>query len=187
MDSTHVIRHEFVHALLRYHPVRYPLWYEEGLSELLSTALFEGASVIIGIPPKERLHDYMELIPFSEIMAEDYNPHLRTIKYGDPYLQYWFLVSYLLLGSEQRLAQLNDCLTLIHLGMTSLEAFEVAFRMTPKQLWDSELKSYANNLKSRGKVVSHAIPPGQMDLDFQARPVPREEADKFLQIFKPAT
>lgn len=185
MNSNFVVRHEFVHALLVHHPIRFPRWYEEGFAEFLSTVQFEGNQVVIGLPPRDRARHALELLPFEEIMAEDFNPHRRTAQFGDAYLQYWLLVDYLLLVNEQRKAQLESCLRLIHLGTPSLEAFRIAFGMEPSELWNAEIKTYARNLKSRAKLVVRDLPAEDVDLDFQQQAVPQDDVQKFLDHFRP--
>ena len=185
IDSSHVIRHEFVHSLLVHHEIDFPRWYEEGLAEFLSTVLFEGDAVVVGLPPKDRFKQSLEVLSFEQIMAEGYNPHVRTVQYGDPYLQYWFLVDYLLLGSRARYTQLEDCLRLVHLGTPAVEAFSIAFGMSPQKFWDSELKSYAVNLRSRGRYKKVPIPAAYLDLDFRQTPMSTEDVQMLLDKLKP--
>lgn len=185
LGSLQVVRHEFVHTLLVHHPIRFPRWYEEGLAEFLSTARFENDSVVIGLPPKDRMEQRYELLPFDEILSEEYNPHKRTVRFGDPYLQYWLLVNYLLLVNAERRDDLEDYLRLVHLRTPSLEAFRIAFGVTPEQFWDVELKSFAMNLRTRGKVLSRRLPAPDLDLEFRTEPVLEEDVRRLLEQLRP--
>jgi hypothetical protein len=49
--SRQIVRHEYIHALLRYHAYSVPLWFEEGLAELLSTLEVDGNDVVLGRAP----------------------------------------------------------------------------------------------------------------------------------------
>lgn len=64
--------HEYTHHLLhQYSPVEYPVWYDEGFAEFVSTMKFDGDRVTVGEPPIQRfftLRNSGDWLPFETIM-----------------------------------------------------------------------------------------------------------------------
>ena len=46
VDERVVLRHEYVHALSRYRPMNFPLWYTEGIAELFAYTRVDSKNII---------------------------------------------------------------------------------------------------------------------------------------------
>lgn len=98
IDVARVLRHEYVHFLVRNRSRRvYPMWYDEGFAELLSTASQVGEHVAIGMIPEDRIR---------ELKRAPWAPIRHVLAYGgaqasslEPvaifYAQSWALLHYL--------------------------------------------------------------------------------------------
>lgn len=181
MDSIRVVRHELVHVLLQYHPVRFPRWYEEGLAEFYSTVELRETEAVVGMPPRERFRVPLETFSFKRILNDRFDPTAPTVTRGDAYSQYWLLVNYLLTGSPENKAKLERCLLLVNEGVPSLEAFERAFGVEPDRFWHRELRPYARRFRHRAKLLGLPYDASGADLAFERRAVEDAEVQALLE------
>ena len=147
-----VLFHEFAHFLLAYNQsFRYPLWYEEGFAESLSTfRVDEAGGVDVGLPSEARIRE----------LAEDWRP-LRELFEERPiwYPQAWMTVHYLS-STPGRYDQLMKYLALYDAGATSNEAFEQAFDLDYRKL-QAEIRKYY----WRGEYAYLHFEPGELPVE----------------------
>ena len=133
MSAKQVVFHEYVHFLLRNgSQLKYPVWYDEGFAELLSTVRVEDDVVVIGTIPAVRANSirYFDWIDLEYVVGaagySDFSASNRHLLYAES----WALVHYLLLdrGSERSIHEdLNRYLERRRLGSSATSAFESAF------------------------------------------------------------
>lgn len=183
LDTKNVIQHEFVHALLRYHTFSFPRWYEEGLAELLGAILIKNDRYEFGVPPKKRLKYWSmnpDIMSFNKIISDEYDIHKRRLS-GDPYIQYWMLTHYLLMGSQKRKKDLDFYLLLYNDGMSATDAFNTAFKQSPDDFWKNELRPYIFGKipYMKGKLMTEMI-----DSNIKVEKADMEEVNKRLSEIK---
>lgn len=158
--------HEYVHYVLRNgSQVTYPVWYDEGFAELLSTALVHKDLMAVGAMPKRRI-DWLRLGEWMSIERlvsgksyEDYPGEDRSMLYA----QGWALVHYLSLDRENHASTGRDLaryLALIASGVSSVSAFEEAF--------GESTENVGRNIRSileRGGLRVIGIPLDKLDYD----------------------
>lgn len=148
-----VIRHEYVHVLNRYRPLRYPVWYEEGSAEVFAyTTIRDGTTIVIDVP-SDRIRNFKRVagVGLETWMSFDRIVSQETRSAGglrDTYLQYWFLTHYLIFGNPALAPELEKSLIYFDAGMPPLTAFTKAFGRTPESMWDGELSRYRRQIKS---------------------------------------
>lgn len=169
-DAMHDIRHEYVHALLAYHPFPLPHWYEEGLAEFLASVEIRGDEIIVGKPPENRLkYWYNEsLFSFNKIVADKVDP-VKT-SFADAYMQYWLLTDYMIVDAK-RSKDLNTYIALYDSGMDSLKAFKISFGKTPDEMAKYKLSSYTHHIK----IYRMKFDFTGMDTNFRTGPAPGQE------------
>jgi len=164
LDDLQAARHEYVHVLTSHGLLKYPWWYNEGIAEVVSHVDVDGAMIKLGLPAKRRLDAYRTAsgwaasrwLSFDRIVAGDFEENRQV--YSDPYLQAWFLVHYLTFGTREFLPQLERCLIYSDGGMPPLQAFELAFGMSPETLWDDHIsKSYEARIPALGFSLSEPL------------------------------
>lgn len=139
-----ILYHEYTHFLVANRDARsYPLWFNEGFAELLSSLEAEGNTIRVGMAPEGCVQALgQDWISFREVLTQrDYDrPGVwRSLFYA----QSWALVHYLTWGREGRdFARENQrYLELIKGGADEEEAFEVAFGIPVRKL-KREIQSY---------------------------------------------
>ena len=146
MDTERVLRHEYVHFLVRNGSSRvYPPWYDEGFAELLSTASQVGAYVAVGILPEDRIQELARLkwIPLSQILAYEGSPPSPAWE-AMFYAESWALLHYLSRDFEHaaRLApSVRTYLDEIEAGAEIDAASQAAFGVGVDEL-DERLRRY---------------------------------------------
>lgn len=182
-ETTPVLFHEYVHALVRNKYGRAPLWFDEGLAEYYSaySLLNGGRQVRYGDSLLGRAQ-YLRgrtLLPLSTLLTVDhysplYNDHSES---GIFYAQSWALVHYLLsdrTGARQR--QLASYLQLTAAGIEPAEAIRRSFQITETEL-ERRLTEYVRAGVYAGRVeqlketaAPAAAPPRALsDAERQAR------------------
>ncbi|MCA9504108.1 MAG: tetratricopeptide repeat protein [Spirochaetaceae bacterium] len=156
--------HEYVHCVLRsVSSVRYPLWYEEGFADLLSTARVHKGAMAIGAVPKRRV----DSLRLGRWMSTTRLVSGRS--YGDfvgrhramLYAQGWALVHYLSLDRERSgsvVQELSRHLALLAVGASPEAAFHEAF--------GESADSAGRNLRKRlvaGGFRAVAVPLAELD------------------------
>lgn len=99
-----VVFHEYVHHLFRAAEADPPLWYDEGMAELLSSISRTGQMLEIGHPHEERVSILRSetLIPLEQLFAVEHGSPLYRSKdhAGLFYAQAWALVHYWYCGDS---------------------------------------------------------------------------------------
>ena len=147
-EPTLVINHEYVHFILNNQQgVSYPLWYNEGLAELLGTVRRVDEDVEIGRFPTMRVLSlrYRRWRPLGGILSACTTGGSALAREMF-YAQSWILTHYLhaghLQGHPNRYDQMLEYLALVDAGEAPATACERAFGMAPEAL-DAELREYA--------------------------------------------
>ena len=140
------VLHEYVHHLISNDiSRRYPLWFNEGYADFLST--FEplpGNRARIGAPPQHRLASLKSAnwMPLEQLMRQ--TGYQTTHGRGDFYAQSWAVVHYLL-SDDERAAKLP--------GFLDVLADDVVPELAFEQLYDMALKSLS--AKARAKTRNY--------------------------------
>lgn len=154
--SRQVVRHEYVHALVRHHAWSLPSWFEEGLAEFLSTLEIEDDELVIGRPPARAAESVRRrgFESLSTVLRRDYARDRSALAY----FQYWTLVRHWYVYTPDRGA-LNGYLERCHAGEDWVEAFEPSFGMTPDTYWRREVMPALGGRTIRVKRISIRRPP----------------------------
>lgn len=133
LTAKNIVLHEYVHFTVRNGTsTSYPIWYDEGFAELLSTATAREDQIAIGLVPPARYSDlaHAEWIPLSRIISGkryvDFSKAERSMFYAES----WALVHYLTLGRREGTNMARDLesyLLRVGMGIPAEEAFEKAF------------------------------------------------------------
>lgn len=130
-DASAIVYHEYVHYVANNNMWNLPVWFSEGLAQFYESFEVAGDTVYIGLPILRHLAALRGAvpIPLEELFAVDHNSKLYNEADGKGmfYSQSWALVHYLLLGNEERRAQLGKYLVLVRDGGRGDEAFRTAF------------------------------------------------------------
>jgi tetratricopeptide (TPR) repeat protein len=146
VDMQAVLFHEYTHHLmwtLAPHAV-FPIWYREGVAEVLGTVSFAAdGAILLGEPPRMRMFSIGEgsPIPMRKLLvAETLKPGaIRGDLYG-----YGWLLSHYLIFSGQRVGQLGSYLDALNRGKGPAESATV---FGDPEALDRELERY-----SRGRL-----------------------------------
>ena len=143
-------RYQYARSLLRNDRSPYPLWYERGLAELLSTAELRGDQLRIGRPSKSTRKQIRhaafekQWVSVESLLERRDFAHATT----DVHLLhagYWLLVHYLHIGRSEGSDAERDVARYLELwraGEPSEVALQRAFGMTASEL-DSAVRAYA--------------------------------------------
>ena len=180
-DARIVARHEFAHTMLFNDWFRYPHWYAEGFSEIVS-----GISVdrrrnrfTVGEKPRHYSRRFKPLLDWNQLIRSDFDAHslpeLKQLQAA--YRQNWLLMHYLTLNGKQDFSsEIDRYFGLITSGRESHEAFIEAFGFEPASLWQSELSQYARH----PTITHHDFDPSALDLDFEASDADARDLDPLL-------
>ncbi len=137
-----IIYHEYCHYLMRAHSsTYYPVWYEEGFCEYLSTIyLVDDTSFQVGKVHKGRIRsiNYTGWRNIGTVLKK--RGGLSVSRGNDGYAQSWVAVHYLMSDPNLR-KQVRPYIQAINEGDNEIEAFEEYFDMTVTQ-FDIALKRY---------------------------------------------
>jgi hypothetical protein len=173
-EAKTVVRHEYVHAIMRYTMKSNPKWYEEGVAEFLAYSKIKGNSMRIGLPPRNRTGTPQK-VPLGLLVSDDYRPSNRY-EGNSAYRRYWLLTHYLMLGNPQLQDELNRYLSLWDSGTPSVPAFTRAFGMTPDEFYTVHLKGY-----TRIPTADFEFDTAQVRSDFTTEPADPKRVAKILQ------
>ncbi len=133
LGASPIILHEYTHFVLNNGMITgYPLWYNEGFAELMSSVRTHENMVVIGEMPKLRVpsFQYGVWIPIEKVVsASGYDSVMRD-EVHMLYAESWALVHYLALdraSSGAIQAELTRYMRLVESGVEPVEAFEDAF------------------------------------------------------------
>ncbi len=171
-----VIRHEYVHALLRYKEIEYPVWFEEGFAELASSISFRKKDTIFTVGEHTGRWPSVRsgLVDWNRLVSEEFDMHEISsgLTQSNAYWQSWLLVHYLTLGNNfQNADNLQGYFDLTQSGKSSLEAFELAFGVTPTEWAEKYMSEYFSNML----YVAYDFRPGVQDHDFERREITAEQ------------
>ncbi len=133
LGASEAILHEYVHYVVRNGTVvNYPIWYDEGFAEFLSTAQVFEDKMAIGAFPKERAgaFEYGRWVSMKRIISGTSYSDFRREGVGMFYAEAWALVHYLTLGRGSGASTSRDLtryLSLLEMGLSAEAAFEQAF------------------------------------------------------------
>ena len=144
---TALILHEYVHYLVRNSgSLNYPLWFNEGLAEYLSSARAVKDLYQIGAVPEHRKAWLANLrwMPLARVISGDNYANWSGLKKGQFYAESWALVHFLLNRdySGGSFAQsMAAHIELVEAGRDPEEAFEDAFGLSPERA-DRRVRQY---------------------------------------------
>lgn len=186
LDAMQTIRHEYVHSLNQYRPVRFPGWYEEGIAEVFSLIEVDGRKVSVGLLPRDRF-DYVDKLQsagidawasFDKLVADNVSPH--TTHFAGAYAQYWLMTHYLVYGRPDLRDELERCLILSDGMMKPLDAFRTAFGMTPDEMWSRDLRNYVRKVPAQVYTFRNPIEP----TPFSSGPADTAEVERTLTTLR---
>lgn len=131
LGATEIIFHEYVHFILRNGTsTHYPMWYDEGFAEVMSTVTPHEGRLVVGALPKARLDWFRfgDWLSFSRILKVTEYSQLTGQELGMFYAQAWALSHYVALdlgGSAH--SMLSQYIELLESGSEPTEAYESAF------------------------------------------------------------
>lgn len=178
-----LVQRGYVHVLLRNQSrIRYPLWYEVGMAEVLAATTEFRGEIVIGQRPAriwpELLSDTMSVRRVIDPRRmEDWDQRERE-RFD---VEAWALTHYLLLGDEyddDSLAQrLADCLAAQESGTRPVPAFEAAFHVSL-----STLALRARRYHARPQLPRATLPASQFEGndDVRVRALPTSEVGLVL-------
>lgn len=147
MQETSIIMHEYVHYLLRNHTsLHYPMWFDEGFAEYLSSGRTRSGLFEVGDVPEHRRSSlaYLRWIPLRKILSpENYGGWSREHK-SMFYAEAWALVHFLQNRPDPDIPfgqGMARYIEMIESGRSELDAFEEAFSITVEGL-DNRVKRY---------------------------------------------
>ena len=151
MDSSQIIRHEYVHFVLRNATtIRYPTWYDEGFAEYMSSyAVRKNQELVIGTVQPERVQvlNWAPWIPLRRVIeARGLDSFHNCTEVAVFYAEAWALVHYLHQGREGRhnvSEEMDRYLKLVEVGSSDEDAFEEAFGMSIS-IANRDVKIYLN-------------------------------------------
>ena len=154
-DTAITLRHEYVHHLLHSQTHRHiPKWYDEGLADLLSTAIIKESGVTIGKPHPWRQPSISQgrLISFTDLLIP--GNFLQDSSYSSAYYATaWLATHYFILGTLNGVdlsgVNLNRYLDAFNNGHHSPFEFEKLIGRTVKSL-NKELKVYGSIRQKSG-------------------------------------
>lgn len=129
--------HEYVHLLLQQSGVRYPWWYEEGLAEFLSTAVFLADKIKLGNPPPRGGLIKLKALAFGTDVGPPTGTRIvaESAEQEDDFLytRAWALVDFILVGhlvgATDKRQSLATFLSQLASGQDDGSAFQAAFGM----------------------------------------------------------
>jgi tetratricopeptide (TPR) repeat protein len=189
LETRETIHHEYVHFLVRnaggFH---YPIWYDEGFAEFLSTVEVDGDQVVIGKIPTLRAKwlKNERSISFERVTNarsyDDFGSQSKSMFYA----QSWLLVHYLLTGhlhknrvEKNRFPELIRYLELVNQGVESSEAIEQAFEGGAKGLRKGAGKHLARRRFQVLAISVSSLPPVE-------EPLGPEHVEQALGFFERA-
>lgn len=169
-----ILYHEFTHYLMqneRGHD--YPLWYHEGLAELLSTVVVREDLATLGLVPAQRRAALVsgDPIPTETLLAA------RVYSAVDDVYQFyadaWLLVHYLHLHESGIPQKLSRYLRALTRGANPVTAFEENFALAIDELAPALDAHRERVLRRYVRVLEITVP--EREHEIEARPVPVAE------------
>jgi tetratricopeptide (TPR) repeat protein len=145
-DAYPTVFHEYTHFIQRTQfPGEQPLWFEEGLAELFSTARFNDRGIELTVP-KGRLDD-LRILPWMPAEtffkldrgSQAYRQHSMAAAF---YAQSWVVMHYAFVGNPPFMREIDDYIARLTRRESPEAAAQGAFGRSLAEL-DAELRSYA--------------------------------------------
>ena len=162
LDARTVIFHEYVHFILQNGTtVTYPLWYNEGFAEVLSTVRAHKGNLVIGALPRIRISAFTHgnWLPMRRVLEVTDYSDLTSDQVGMFYAEAWALAHYVTLDRNVP-GSLERYLALREEGIPPQAAYLEAFG---ESIADSE-NSIRRKLR-KGDWRLHGIPIDKLDYD----------------------
>jgi hypothetical protein len=156
------LKRDLVKMWMDHAGVRAPLWYREGLAELVSAFDVQPEAITIGGLPPFELQTYAELIADEEkghTAAELLSDKPGTYTLEDR-ARVWLAVHYLMVANTERQTALRDYFKAWTKGTPGVEAFTAAFGQPPAEFYRLEVARYggralaARQFNVQGKVAT---------------------------------
>ena len=148
-----VLYHEYTHFLLHDEGRGYyPLWFDEGFAEMLSSVDVLGALVRVGAVPQHRMQALImpRKVAYERVIGAQSFRGWNNYDIAMFYAQSWLLVHHLILGQGGKFTpRLDRYLDQVAQGVDSAKAFEDAFGIEVRNL-EEELAEYAKQIPSFG-------------------------------------
>mgnify|MGYP001825498755 CR=1 FL=1 len=164
-----IVRHNYVHELLRQMGRNFPQWYEEGFADLVTAVEFrdKNKAFVVGKHPDELFYaiwDNTHEADWNDLLSNGWGPDAHIFKELRQFRrQSWLLTHYATLGDDfGHSRQLAWYLELTNAGQDPLQAFVQAFGMDANTLWQEVLDDY----RERTFFVIGDYTPGVVKADF---------------------
>lgn len=178
-DGRDTLFHEYVHHFLnQFSPFRYPLWYDEGFAEFLSSFSYENGVVWVGkVVESNEFALSQTWMPISKLVSTK-REYPTGPGSGAFYSQSWLLVHYLQSNPELK-SSLVNYLRAVNMGQDLLDAYNSSFEMKPAELWKA-LRGYRHggSIPSVQYKLTEEPPPPPIVI----RSVPEPEADYLVML-----
>ena len=129
LGATEIIFHEYVHFVLRNGTsLPYPMWYDEGFAEGLSTVQTHEGLLAIGALPRARMDwfRYGKWMSLKRVLETTSYDELHGQDMGMFYAQAWALSHYVALD-KLGVGSLDEYISLLQQGKAPVDAYEKAF------------------------------------------------------------
>ncbi len=162
------VRHEYAHVLLNYKNFPYPLWFQEGFAELMSTTEFRNRNREFSVGKYTGRGKFTnQSANWNELLADDFDfDEISGLgDRSDVYLFSWLLTHHFMLADGfKNTDELASYLTRLAQGQKSLAAFEAAVGEPPEQYCSKVLRKYT---KRKVDFVTYDFRPELLDLEFE--------------------
>lgn len=160
-----ILLHEYVHHVMRQNfPGATPAWFTEGVADYYKTARVDDRETRVGYRDDVRVAT-MNSLPWMpiEVMMTRRALSADRNRMAAFYAQSWLLTHYLL-SDPQRLKQLEAYLRAVGEGVSSLDAVQPAFGITPQQL-ETEIRRYRAGTMQYAVYPTPPLPPVEMRIE----------------------
>jgi hypothetical protein len=163
-DSDQVLKHEYVHYLVRNRGGNYPPWIDEGVAEVFSTLEVTDQVINYGKAPDVRV-DWLNgeaWIPFGRVLAARETSTFSPVNRSMFYAQSWLLMQYLMVGRDgaDLRAELREFMRRSEAGEPPSEAFAATFPLSQGRSRDAvsrgERRQTADDGRSGGGAARAA-------------------------------
>lgn len=172
------LKRDLVKMWMDYAGVRAPVWYREGLAELVSAFDVRDATVTIGGLPPVELAQYATLIadekkghPPGDLLSEQPGRYTTEDR-----ARVWLAVHYLMVANTERQQALREYFRMWSKGTPSADAFAEAFGQPPAEFYRLEVGRYG----TRALAARQFNVEGKLETP-RVRDASREEIEKLTE------
>jgi hypothetical protein len=179
------LKRDLVKMWMDHAGVRSPLWYREGLAELVSAFEVDDKTITIGGRPPIELSDYTTLVGDEkkghkpgDLLSETPARYTKEDR-----ARVWLAVHYLMVANTERQNALRDYFRAWSKGTPSADAFSTAFGQPPAEFYRLEVARYGTRtLAARQFSISgQASPPSVRDASKEEIRKLTEQVDRAVQ------